>query len=253
MTDNKESSVEYGQFNAIDIREIGDQSNPFAFPATDNMCNLIEEPWDGRLGTPMNVKDVVVMNQHEEGSDYVKVVDAADAKFDFYITNSRAILLCKKYDKGSVWFGIGGLGAAAALVGTAVSKISAAVRSKGTVLLGHIRYEWLMGVGYKRKTGWLDGDYVYLYYLDFTDTAWCFYLPFPKGTDTANIANKILQQACKYRLEMNDEKKESDVVFYEKHAKGAKITPADDPKMMSQCFLPSYYYAPGGEEKRPKF
>ena len=252
MANNETLQFQYGQFVAIDITEIGDQSNPFIYPATDDMCNLIEEPWDGEIGYPTAVKGIVVSNHFAGESDYAKAMDTGDAKFDFYVTDSRVIMLCKKYDKGSTWIGFGAIGATAALVGTAVSKVRAAVRSKGTALLGHIRYEWLFAVGYARKEGWLTDDLVQLFYQDSQGTGWFFNIPFPKGTDTEYIANKIMQQASKYRLSMNDEKSESTKRFLERYAKGEKIPQNGDSINKGLCFFPDNYFAPYGEEMRPK-
>ena len=57
-----------------------------------------------------------------------------------------------KYDKGGGWWGIG-TGAVIALGANMVSHALAAPRRKGTILTGHICYNWLRKVGGSPKNG----------------------------------------------------------------------------------------------------
>jgi len=233
-------------FNAVCISEIGDQSNPYIYPTTDDMCNLGEEKWDNGLNNVITAKSILVQKKLKGTDNYVQVLHAMDINIDFYVTDSRVVLLCKKYDKGGGWYG--GIGA---LVANAGSKIMAAARSKGKVLLGQVRYEWIAMLSYQRKVSWLTEESIQVYYKDNDGTYWCISLNFKKGTDTEFLANNILHRACKYRLAMNDEKGEKETEFFTKYSTGANITPNSNPKQYSDCIFPNFYFAPMGEDKRP--
>lgn len=238
-------------FNAFGIADIGDQSNPYVYPSTNAVGDIISEEWDNGLKNVIVPKCVFVERSVKgQPSKYEMVLDGGEIKYKFYVTDSRAIFLCDKYDKGGGYIGMG-VGAAVALAANAVSKMNAAARSKGTVLLGHIRYEWLTLIQYRYKKGWLDSDTLQLYYEDDEKTWWCISVSFEKGTDIDFIANNILQRACKYRLAMNDEKGEKEMAFFTKYADGDKITLNSDRKQFNECYFPNYYVAPRGENKRP--
>jgi hypothetical protein len=223
-------------FNVFCVTDIGDQSDSYAYPPTNDNCKPIEEKWDCGLKNALSLTGFGVEKKQRGENDYRDVFAVVDTNIDIYVTDSRIILLCEKYDKGGGHWGVGVGGVAVALAANAVSKINAASRSKGKVLLGHLRYEWLALVEYRRKSGWFGNDAIQLYYQDDERTWWLVSLSFNKGTDTTFIANNILQRACKYRLAMNDEKGEKEVEFFKKYANGTKITPNSNPKYFSALY-----------------
>lgn len=105
---------------------------------------IAREPEDGDVIT-IPVRHVALRDGEQE-------VYKQDLKAELYITNSRVAFACAHYDKGAsvagetFWLGTG-LGLTTATVSKAYHKI----RSRGTILAGHIRYEWLSSVGARPK------------------------------------------------------------------------------------------------------
>jgi hypothetical protein len=81
-----------------------------------------------------------------------------DVKAALYVTDSRVAIACENYDKGSTFYGFGDIGAPVALAATAVSRLRAKSRRKGTLLTGQVRYQWLSEVRAAPKNGLLHPD-----------------------------------------------------------------------------------------------
>lgn len=242
-------------FCAIDILEIGDQSKPFLYPSTDGMCNIVKEKWDNRLGNPVVADSIVVERELPGVYNPIKELELLE-KLNLYITDSRVIMQCEKYDKGGGWVGFSVGGAITAAAINVGSKMLAKSRSKGTVLLGHLRYEWLLGIGYmqRKQTGWraiVNHDSMTLCYSDDEGILWSITLVFKAGTGTELMANDILRRACTYRLAMNDEKNPECIDFFKKYKSGATMPSSGDHKQHSGFItFPSIYDAPFGENQR---
>jgi hypothetical protein len=70
------------------------------------------------------------------------------------VTDSRVAIACSRYDKGGGWSGFGAAGLTIALAANAVSKSRARRRSRGRMLVGHVRYEWLRQIDATDRYGW---------------------------------------------------------------------------------------------------
>lgn len=116
-----------------------------ARPDQRNGMLITQEPGDGDDIIMIPVKHVELLY----GS---KKLLKEDLKAELYITRSRVALACKNYDKGAkassemFWLG-SGLGLTTALISKTYHKL----RSRGSILAGHIRYEWLASVGGRPK------------------------------------------------------------------------------------------------------
>jgi len=237
-------------YNAIIIAEIGDQDQPFAYAITDGDGNLVPEQHDRGLKNVLTATGIQVKKLVPGAKEYVQVINGTDIRIDVHVTDSRVAVLCEKYDKGGGWYG-GGL---ASVVLNAGSKIMAAQRRKGKVLIGHIRYEWISNIGYQRKTNFLTSETVRLFYSDTEKISWYVELTWKQGPDAESVANDILRRLSKYRLEMNDEKDEKEIDFFTRHINGERITPSDDPKKkLSMIRIVNHYFAPKGDNMRPKW
>jgi len=72
-----------------------------------------------------------------------------------FVSDCRVAVACSKYDSGSKLQPLG-LGALpVALAYNAVSRSKAAKRRAGNMLVGHVRYPWLISVGFTEKSGML--------------------------------------------------------------------------------------------------
>lgn len=237
-------------FNAIIVAEIGDQDSPFAYAITDGDGSLVPEQHDHGLHKALTASSIEVKKLLPGSNDYIRVLYGTDIKVDFYITDSRVAFLCEKYDKGGGWYG-GGLSSVILNTG---SKIMAAQRRKGKVLIGHIRYEWISNIGYQRKYNFLSTETIRIFYTDTDKITWFVELTWKQGPDAEHIANDLLSKVSKYRLEMTDTKDDKEIEFFTKYSRGGRITPSDDPKRkLSIIRMVNHYYAPKGGDLRPKW
>jgi len=229
-------------FRAITIRGIGDRDEPFAYPITDEQCNLIEERWDHGLGRVITASGIWNYYRVSGEKVYTEGLKVGDVDISFYVTDSRVAILCNDYDHGD---------------GSLYERYKGKKRSAGKVLLGHIRYEWLTELEYLQKESLLySWKKVRLLYTDGDRTSFMTDVVFSKGTDTAFIANDILHRCCLYRLAMTDKeeqaKQKGAIEFFEKYSSDGKIAPANDSrKDFSTIKIPYSYLAPGGHPFRP--
>jgi len=230
--------------------DIGIDKGSYEFAGVDDNGQVVEEPWDHGLRVMGETKGEV--NLSAKGSEtndkwrsVFRIEYDSKIKVSVIVTDSRVIFFCPKYKK---WSG-SGLGMLVAAGANAVNKSRRPEGSKGIVLLGHIRYEWLQTIAYIRKTGFLGADQIQLTYQDEDKMHWSLFLNFSKGTDTADIANTIAQKLARYQLAMTDEKSEDDLVTLNKYAQGETITVTNPKEFSSVTF--AGYKAPFGEKHRP--
>jgi hypothetical protein len=125
-------------------------------------------------------------------------------KASIHITDQRVAVACSKFDKGGGFTPLGGLASGAiALTANTVSKARASSRRRGKMLVGHVRYPWLLCVGFKEKSGLLSQEVLRLGLVNpapgesnalFVD------LVIPKNLDSKEIARSIAQRAAAYQL-----------------------------------------------------
>lgn len=121
----------------MSIRPYGDSSSPYYYPAIDAGGNFVGETGD-RNAAALPFSNVKILRNQ------VVVFESEDALDGrLYITDTRIVLMSEDYQSGGA-FWIGGL--AGAVIATAASELLARSRTAGTVLAGHIRYEWLDNV-----------------------------------------------------------------------------------------------------------
>ncbi len=238
-------------YSAIKIPEIGQNVDPFVDAATDSAGNLIEEPYDHGLRHKVTATRLQILRRAAGASEFEMLLFVPEIELEVYITDSRVAYRCLKYDKGDrKWSG--GL---TALALNAYERAKADRRSAGTVLLGHIRYEWLREIQYSdyHKQKWYESNdfRIRLIYKDADQATWVVETCFGNEIDTAFLANEILHRAARYRLAMTDEKQEK-LIEYTKKCLNTTIPRSDNPKeKYSSCSLMYSYFAPGGEEYRP--
>ena len=166
-----------------------------------------------------------------------------DVKIDIYITDGRLALACVKYDKGGGWVGFG-TGALVAVTANAVSKARAARRSRGKVLVGHIRYPWLKSVGASSKLGFTSSEAIRLEYSEMLSDGpvrSLLELTLPKNIDATLVAGEIARRAASYRLAYYPEMKaEVRAGFTNLCQAPPRLQPP--PKKFAFCQLPSYFH-----------
>ena len=137
-------------FDVLCVRGVGEAGDETMFPGLDGGGKVNQELLDGDSAQQLVARAIAVRDVG--GGKARTVVEVREIRAEVVITDARVILLCSKYDKGGGWVGTPGT----ALMLNAVSKLRAARRSRGTALVGHIRYPWLISVGFSPKQSWLD-------------------------------------------------------------------------------------------------
>jgi len=235
------------KYESIFIREIGDAEKPFEYAGTDDNGQVTLDAWDHGVGCSF-VASALTVSHIKTGGEKTVYIKAQEIALSVYVTDSRVIFYCSNYDKGGGWIG----GGVQSLVLNAISKAAARARTKGTVLVGHIRYEWLQSIGYFCKTGWLSQEQMRFIYNDSDETQWIIDLVLNKRDDSSAFAHDVLHRACKYRLVMKDEISDIERLFLESHSRTARIPVTDDPRhKFSIAHFPTHYKAPTAEFRRP--
>lgn len=131
-------------FNVLAIRSGLDTGDDALDPVLSDVSSpdIIDfDAYDGPNVVRVVATAVCVMRVRDGGLK--TLTRLRDIKIDIYITDGRLALACVKYDKGGGWVGFG-TGALVAVTANAISKARAARRSRGKVLVGHIRYPWVI-------------------------------------------------------------------------------------------------------------
>lgn len=237
-------------FQPIIIQDIGDNEQPFSYAGTDINGALIPDQLDNGLSRRVRATAIAVYRKTVNDTDFKQILRASEVDIDCYITDSRFIVRCDKYDKGGTW--TGGL---TALALTAVERAAANRRTRGKTLLGHIRYEWVSAIGYicKDRSGLFSSAVRELRFVvvNTDKSKFMYQICFSADTDTASIANEILHKLADYRSRMTDEKDEKEKEFYKKY-KTDRIPVKSNPADVSQVSVPQYYFAPSGQKFRPE-
>lgn len=123
------------------------------------------------------------------------VIKDRKIKIDLFLTDARFALACSKYDKGGGWVGSAGMMIAA----NAVSKARAAIRSRGKMLVGQVRYPWIQKVGSSPKTGWASEEKL-IFHETTKAGATTLTLTLPKDLDAALVAAEVTRRLARYRI-----------------------------------------------------
>lgn len=217
-------------FCAIRVARIADQDYPYAYAVTDEAGNLVGDPWDGQHQI-VHASELAV-ERRPSGGKWSQVLRQHNTDIAFIVTDCRTVTYCRDFDAG-------------ARSGDAANNPFKASQ----VLLGQIRYEWLLEIAYGVKS-----RIVWMVYRDRNKNLWRIVLRFNPGIDVAGLANDVLWRASNYRLSMIDEKDDEEMAFLTHHAGGGLIPLPKEPQgEVSIACLPTSYHAPAGEAWRPVF
>lgn len=233
-------------FNVLTIRSGLDTGDDALYPTVSDASGPANITLDARDGHQvMNVVATAVRVLETGPAGLKTLVKMQEVKIDVYVTDSRLALACQKYDKGGGWVGFGAGGLLVAVTANAVSKARAASRSRGKVLVGHVRYPWLKSVGASSKSGFASSEAIRLEYSEkHSGGRVCklVELTFPKNIDATLVAQEITRRAAVYRLAnypgMPPEEKA-------KFASLSEDPPrlAPPPKKFTFVQIPTYYHA----------
>lgn len=240
-------------FNVLTIRSGDETGNEALYPVLSDPSQpeiIATDRYDGA-----NIVRVVAtaVRVSAVGAQLKTLVQLRDVKIDMYVTDGRLAIACEKYDKGGGWVGFGGTGAVVALTANAVSKIRAAARSRGKVLVGHIRYPWVRAVGASSRSGLLSSEAVRVEFAEKQSGATVrkiIELTLPKNIDATLVAQEITRRAAAFRLaHYSDLDQEEAAKFAELSQQPPRLEP--QPKKFAFCYMPTSYFVSAGSAFPP--
>ena len=243
--------MDYCCLNVVEIEE--ESTEGFTNPNIDGEGHFVNEVWDKGLSHIAETMHVgLVVAAGNESETLINIEDKM--ALDMIVSSSRILFWSNQFDKGNRYYsGLSVTGWAIAGIANAASMASAKKRSKGKVLVGHIRYEWLFDITYI-KQGVLALPQIILTYTDDDGYVWYLHFAFKKGIDSESVARFIAQKAAWYKLKMHiDMPSESERVLYEisRGNIAAEVEPAYKNAMLISFPSGTILPAPLGEESRP--
>jgi hypothetical protein len=232
-------------FNVLAIRSGLDTGDGALYPILSDASHstlIALDTYDGPNVMTTVATAVCVM---QVGSGGLKtLIRLRDVKIDIYITDGRLALACEKYDKGGGWVGFG-TGALVAVAANAVSKARAASRSRGKVLVGHIRYPWLKAVGASSKSGFASSEAIRIEYSEKLSAApvrKLIELTLPKNIDATLVAEEVARRTAAFRLAYYpDMKPDARAKFADLTRMPGRLQP--QPKKFAFYQMPTYFHA----------
>lgn len=185
-------------WKGVTIRENDDVIGDALYPVPGSQANTVAlAASDGSAPTVVTAEGIELERYDERGGRWEGEASISDVKIGVYVTDCRVAFVCSRYDKGGGW--VGGVGAMVVL--NAASMVRAAVRSRGTTLVGHVRYPWLSNIGAAPKAGWGGSEQIAFTCQDAaTGSILRLVLMFPKQVAALDLANQIASRCARYRL-----------------------------------------------------
>lgn len=235
-------------FNVLTIRSGGETDNEALYPVLSDPSHpeiIAPDQYDG----PDIVRVVATAVRVTAAGEQLKtLVQLRDVKIDIYVTGGRLAIACEKYDKGGGWVGFGGAGVLVAVTANAVSKMRAASRSRGKVLVGQVRYPWVKAVGASSRSGLLSSEAIRLEFCEKLPGATArkmIELTLPKNIDATLVAQEITRRVAAYRLaHYPDMGPEERARFAELSQAPPRLEPL--PKKFAFCQMPTFYFVSAG-------
>jgi hypothetical protein len=221
-------------YNVLAVCENGEENFP-VYPGVNDDIQILTEAADGPLGQALQVTKVVV--RRKIGNSYKNVMETKDIAFQVWVTNSRVIMYCKKFEKGGGWVGFGLGGLAVAAVANSVSMAIAANRRKGKAMVGNLRYPWISAVLFSPRNGYGTEEQVCLRYVDGTEGSRpeCdITLTLARGSDANRVARSVVDRIIAYRYASGEQMSADELASFEALRTSGLVAPP------GKGFLASY-------------
>ena len=134
------------------------------------------------------------------GGQVIDIANINGAKSEILVTESRVAVAVKNWNNGGRSWGVG-LGATMALIENTVQKRREARARGDSMLVGHVRYNWLAQVGFQRSRR-AHNDELILACVDGyrDDRLLVLVIGLPKDLDGAQLADGVAALAAQYWL-----------------------------------------------------
>jgi hypothetical protein len=229
-------------FNVLAIRTGSDAGDGALYPVLsdpDEPRLLALDDHDGPDTKTFVATTVRVIQAGEPARTLIRL---RDVKIEVLVTEARLALACEKYDKGGGWVGFGVGGFVVAQAANAVSKARAAKRSRGKVLVGHVRYPWVTAVGATTRSGFLTEEAIRLEIREKERGATVrklLELTLPRGMNATLVAQDIARRVASYRL-TSGVAPEHLAAFTTLSQGPAVLTP--EPRKFAYYWMPTFFY-----------
>lgn len=237
-------------FNVLAVCENGEETFPL-YPVLNDEILVTGEALDGGFGQPIQVSRVIV--RRKVGNSYKTVTETKDLSFQVWITASRIVFYCKKFEKGGGWVGWGLGGLAVAVVANSVSHAIAANRRKGKALVGNIRYPWVSSVMFSPRTGFGTENDVRIAFVDGTDDSRpdCdITFSIERHNDANRVARHLVDRVIAYRYASGEEMDADEQRGFEELRTSGLAAPPEKGRLTSYK-IPSSWRVPLGMTKLP--
>jgi hypothetical protein len=156
-------------FVILAVRD-GEAPDDPLYPTPGEEANDVETlPEDGNWLDPLTAIELNVAEVGEGGPK--RLLHLNKMKAAVLVSEQRVAVACSKYEKGGGYVPFGGVGSlAVAGVANAASKVKAARRRRGKMLVGHVPYAHLMSVGFRPPSGVMQREQLRLSMYDPTES-----------------------------------------------------------------------------------
>jgi len=237
-------------YNVLAVCENGEETFPL-YPVLNDDILVTGEALDGGFGEPIQVSRVVI--RRRVGNGYKTVMETKDLAFQVWITASRVVFYCKKFEKGGTWIGFGLGGLAVAAVATGISKAIAANRRKGKALVGNLRYPWISNVMFSPRAGFGTENDVRISFVDGTEDSRpeCdITFSIERYNDANRVARHIVDRIIAYRF-ASGEKMDADEQRQFEELRTSGLAAAPQKGRLTSYRIPSSWRVPLGMTKTP--
>ena len=232
------------------VCENGEENFPI-YPTLNDDLLVMGEPLDGGFGETIQVSRVVV--RRKVGNNFKTVMETKDLSFQVWVTASRVIFYCKKFEKGGRWVGFGLGGLAVAVVANSVSAAIAANRRKGKALVGNIRYPWVSSVMFSPRSGFGSENDLRIAFVDGTEDSRpdCdITFSIERQRDANRLARHITDRVIAYRYASGEEIDADELGRFEA-LRSSGLAAVPEKGRLSSYKFPSSWRVPIGMTKVP--
>ncbi|MBR1675495.1 MAG: zinc ribbon domain-containing protein [Eubacterium sp.] len=255
LEEKKAEEVTKKEYQMFYIRETDEGGEPYIYPNIDEELNPVAEAADGTMYS-YQLDGIKLSKKLDGEKGYKEIVNIISHDNYLYITDSRIMVINRKYNKNDAgsWVGFGSV--TAMVVGEALTAAGRAVEShkrKGKAMIGQLRYEWISIVRYKEKNGVLSYPMLEIYYKDLNKTTWCLELFLKNGEGGAySYADYLLHKLALHRARMDDKKDDDMQKFIDKYSDMNQHvpTPAQEGEY-AKITVPEFFFATKGKINSP--
>lgn len=189
-------------FNILAVREIG-AADSSLYPVPGETPDQVQpETQDGQAHAALTSTEIQV-SEAVPGRSPKRVLSVNKVKAAVTITEARVIVACSKYEKGGGFTPWTVAAVPFAVTANVISKVRASRGRRGKMLVGQVRYPWLLSVGCRERSTSLGHDTLRLGILDPSEQGRALTLDIhlPRQESGVELARQITCLAARHRLE----------------------------------------------------